>query len=501
MNKDILNKYFSDYTKECVCLHDPTGRIREVGNSVERVLGYTSEEMTDKNIYEFLHEEDRDFFELNVHQPLLSGHHQSMSTDARFRKKHGGFAWLNVDVVATYDSNGVISGIISISRDISDFMAMKAKYEKKETLLSNTGQMAQLGAWEFDVATGKRVWSKETYDIYEVTETTKPTFEEIFTFFPGEAGKVVRAAFDSALNNGIPFDLNVPFQSAKGKKIWVRVMATPKIHLGKVVRVVGVIQNIDKEVNASMVLKSMVRQLTKQNRQLEDFTHILSHNVRGPISSLTTLLSMLEVAETDEERAELMGMLKMSSQSLENLLVELKEVISATHVRGVESQENELTKIIAYSKELLNGDIMQTHATIVEKLDGWQTIFYPRIYLESIVMNMLSNALKYRDDQRDPVITIETENKDGLYVLKFTDNGCGIDLQKHGANMFKLYKTFHPAKPGKGLGLFMTKSQIEAMGGELTVESEPGVGTTFTIIFNKEKPAALNEAILEDVAF
>ena len=264
-------------------------------------------------------------------------------------------------------------------------------------------------------------------------------------------------------------------------------MATPKINLGKVVKLHGLIQNIDKEVNDSLVLKSMVRQLTKQNRQLEDFTHILSHNVRGPISSLTTLLTMLESADSPEEKSEIMDMLKMSSKSLEDLLNELKEVINATHVRGIESQENDLEQVINDAEGLLRGEIVQTKATIVRNLEGWSKIYYPKIYLESIVMNLMSNALKYRSESRLPVITIETILVNGLYTLKFSDNGAGIDLVKHKDNIFKLYKTFHPTKPGKGLGLFMTKSQIEAMGGTLAIESQPNVGTTFTIVFNKEK--------------
>ncbi len=500
MNNELIFKYHEQYTKEFICFHDPTGSFKQVASSVERILGYHPDELTGMNLYNFLHEEDREFFEMNVHMPVINGVSEQMSCDVRFRKKNGGYAWLNMELVSVADESGVITGLISISRNVSEFMEMKERYEKKQSLLSNTGQMAQLGAWDMDVATGARIWSKETYDIFEVSESQKPSSGEIYSYFPGDASKVLKKAMENLANHGVPYDLNLPFVSAKGRKIWVRIMASPKIHLGKVVKVYGIIQNIDKEINASMVLKSMVRQLTKQNRQLEDFTHILSHNVRGPISSLTTLLTMLEAAETEEERIEVQEMLKLSSKSLDDLLNELKEVINATHVRGVESQENDLRQVINYSKELLQGDIVQTHATVVENLHGWDKIVYPKIYLESIVMNLMSNALKYRDDSRDPVITVETAMEDGLYVLRFSDNGCGIDLVKHGANMFKLYKTFHPAKPGKGLGLFMTKSQIESMGGELSIDSEPGVGTTFKIVFNKEKVPDLSEPILAEMS-
>jgi signal transduction histidine kinase len=143
--------------------------------------------------------------------------------------------------------------------------------------------------------------------------------------------------------------------------------------------------------------------------------------------------------------------------------------------------------VVDYCCDLLNGEIKQSGAVIDYRPEGWHIINYPKIYLESIMMNLMSNSLKYRSDTRTPVITITTSLDNGLYTLKFSDNGSGIDLVKHKDNVFKLYKTFHAAKPGKGLGLFMTKSQIETMGGEITVDSVLGEGTTFTIIFNKEK--------------
>ena len=487
MFKEIAENFKSQLTKEFICIYDPIGNFEYVEESVERVLGYSPEKMLNTNIYEYLHVEDKAFFEMIIHLPIINGSQSSLNADLRFLKASGTYAWLSFRIIPLKNEAGIVENIISLSNDVTEFMEMKEQYEKKQSLLLNTGQMAQLGAWELDATNMSRVWSKETYEIYEVSENNKPDYESIFKHFPGEAENILRKATQNALEHGVAFDLNLPFVTEKDNKIWVRVMATPKINLGKVVKLHGLIQNIDKEVNDSLVLKSMVRQLTKQNRQLEDFTHILSHNVRGPISSLTTLLTMLESADSPEEKSEIMDMLKMSSKSLEDLLNELKEVINATHVRGIESQENDLEQVINDAEGLLRGEIVQTKATIVRNLEGWSKIYYPKIYLESIVMNLMSNALKYRSESRLPVITIETILVNGLYTLKFSDNGAGIDLVKHKDNIFKLYKTFHPTKPGKGLGLFMTKSQIEAMGGTLAIESQPNVGTTFTIVFNKEK--------------
>jgi len=499
-NEQEIFDFIKEYTKELICFHDPTGTFEYVFPSVNQILGYMPEELIGKSIYSLIHEEDREFFEMIIHLPLLSGNKKSLNADIRLRKSDNAYIWMNIDIIPLKDDNGLINNMATISRDVTEYTLMKEKYEKKEALLSDTGQMAQLGAWEFDVVNKSMVWSKETFDIFEIKDSRPLPYPDLLKHFPGEASKAIETAHKNAIEHGIPFNLTLPFITLKGRKIWVRAMATPKIHMGKVVKLYGVIQNIDKDVNANLILKSMVKQLTKQNRQLEDFTHILSHNVRGPIASLSTLLNMLEEATTPEERNELMDMLKLSSKSLEDLLQELKEVINATHIRGIESQENDIKSIINYSKELLQGEILQSKAQIVESLDGWQKIFYPKIYLESIIMNFMSNALKYKADDRDPIITIQTLLNDGLYILKFSDNGSGIDLSIHGDNMFKLYKTFHPKKPGKGLGLFMTKSQIEAMGGELGVESELNSGTIFTVVFNKEKTVNIPPNLADELS-
>ena len=474
-----------------ICYHEPTCAFLTVGAPSNRIVGYNPDELAGKNLYDFIHDDDKDFFEMMVHLPILNGERSSLRADFRFKTQDETYIWLNMDVIPHKNDNNVVIGLVTISRNTTESMLAKEKFEKRQALLNNTGQMAQLGAWELELPSKTRVWSKETYDIFEVSEKEKLTFDETMSCFPGEAETTLRTAIDHALNHGIPYDITLPFITKKGRSVWVRTMATPKIHLGKVVKLYGIIQNIDKEVNNNLTLNAMINQLTKQNRQLEDFTHILSHNVRGPISSLTTLLDMFEHATSDDEKRELLDMLKMSSKSLEDLLNELKEVINATHIRGIESQENRITDILNTCTELLAGEIKQSNASISVDLDGWKVINYPKIYLESIMMNLMSNAIKYRSDARNPMINITTRLEHGMYILEFKDNGAGIDMAKHRDNMFKLYKTFNTTKPGKGLGLFMTKSQIEAMGGEINVESAVEVGTTFTIVFNKEKVPTL----------
>ena len=106
-------------------------------------------------------------------------------------------------------------------------------------------------------------------------------------------------------------------------------------------------------------------------------------------------------------------------------------------------------------------------------------------YLDSIILNLMTNAIKYRSQNKKPLIHLASEYRNDFVVLKIKDNGLGIDLKQHGSKLFGLYKTFHGNKDARGVGLFITKNQIEAMGGKVEVESEVEKGTTFKVFLNK----------------
>ena len=103
--------------------------------------------------------------------------------------------------------------------------------------------------------------------------------------------------------------------------------------------------------------------------------------------------------------------------------------------------------------------------------------------MHSIFNNLIRNSIKYRNPDQQPLITIKSTKENGKIILTFKDNGLGIDLNKHGTKVFGLYKRFHTHLKGKGIGLFMVKAQVEALGGQITIASEINKGTEFTIIF------------------
>jgi signal transduction histidine kinase len=129
----------------------------------------------------------------------------------------------------------------------------------------------------------------------------------------------------------------------------------------------------------------------------------------------------------------------------------------------------------------------ETNANVINNVPEYVTINFNPAYLESVLLNFVTNAIRYAHPDRDPIIIFDyTIEKEGYKVLKIKDNGLGIDLDAYGDLLFGMYRTFHKHKDARGIGLHITKNQIEAMNGKVFVESEVGVGTTFKIVFSDE---------------
>lgn len=241
-------------------------------------------------------------------------------------------------------------------------------------------------------------------------------------------------------------------------------------------------QNTKRLLLDKIIQENLMDELTIQNQQLNDFASITSHNLRSPASNITALIATIEDDSPIEEYKTIFEMLRKVAQNLNDSLNQLMEVL---HIKKNKIEKEILSFHQVYSKtiESLQGEILKSGAIIKADFKEVSEIAYSRIYLESIFHNLISNALKYRALERTPEITIRSERKNNIVYLYVIDNGLGIDLTKNGHKIFGMNQIFHNHPEAKGIGLFMTKTQIESMKGKISVASEVNIGTTFTVMF------------------
>lgn len=236
-------------------------------------------------------------------------------------------------------------------------------------------------------------------------------------------------------------------------------------------------------IEAKENLEVLTERLTTQNVQLANFAHITSHNLRSPVSNLNSLLHFYKTAESDEDREMIFDKFETVIHHLSSTLNSLVEALKIKEEANTDLQVISFEEVLGKTMEIVTGQVMETSAKIVSDFSNAPQIEYNSNYLESIFLNLLTNAMKYRDPGRPPQIEFKTNMENGKVVLTVKDNGLGIDLARHGNKLFGLHKTFHRNSEAKGVGLYLTKTQIETMGGTISAESEVGKGTIFTIKF------------------
>ncbi|TAG10602.1 MAG: sensor histidine kinase [Sphingobacteriia bacterium] len=222
--------------------------------------------------------------------------------------------------------------------------------------------------------------------------------------------------------------------------------------------------------------------LEKKVNQLKDFAGIITHDVRGPAHNIFKMLEMYESTDDPDLKKAAMEYLKKVSKDLTSNLNELVQILQIHLEKDIPASNCVFAEIIESVCLQLQDIIDKKQATIHTQFDIAE-IVYPRVYLQSIIYNLVSNSLKYAKKELAPVVYIRTFEDDGILKCSVSDNGLGIDLQKYGHLLFKFQKSFHSGFDSKGIGLYLIKNQIEEQGGSLTCKSEPNNGSIFTVQF------------------
>ncbi|WP_027076054.1 PAS domain-containing sensor histidine kinase [Maribacter antarcticus] len=251
--------------------------------------------------------------------------------------------------------------------------------------------------------------------------------------------------------------------------------------------------DVNKELlsRAELILKQKLQleevnqHLENKNRQLTSFAHIASHDLRAPVGNLLLLKNFYKESTDLEDKAMLFSKVETVIDNLNGTLNELIETVKIQGNKDITHDPIIFDFVFDKTLVILETQILDSKAVVTSNFSEAPNIEYPKLYMESIMLNLLSNSIRYRSPNRIAEIHFCTAVNNNEIMLIAKDNGLGIDLQKHGPKLFGLNNTFHRHPDSKGVGLFMTKTQIEAVGGSITVESEVDKGSTFKIILKK----------------
>jgi len=378
-----------------------------------------------------------------------------------------------------------LRSVTELEAEIEKRRVIEEKLAASEFLLSEAGRIGRVGGWELDVILNKTTWSKMVFDIYGLPYDFAIDENDMMSYFPEPYRQTLKDALNRAYAEGLKWDVELLMINAKKNTIWVRSIGEPLYdEKGALVKLRGVFIDIDQYKSTEMALHKSIGLITQSNQQLKNFTHILSHNIRNHANNISLVTSLVDTESLDAENAELFEKLDNVSKGLNATLDDLSEAIKIKE----NTIQSEIINFDALIKKVLGVIALEltTSNTEVELYLQVSYVNFPPIYLESILLNLISNAIKYKMANKNPHIILKTyKNEQNETVLECRDNGQGIDLDLYGGKIFGLYKTFHQQKDAHGVGLFLVKTQIESQGGRIEVMSSPGNGTVFKLIFSE----------------
>ena len=267
-----------------------------------------------------------------------------------------------------------------------------------------------------------------------------------------------------------------------GEIVWLSWTSIPDDNTGCVFAIAKVVtdkKNLEEQRNV------LFENILTINKELKHFTRITSHDLRSPVNNILSIFDLLDVSKiTDLETLELINLLKSTTQQLHQTLESyindlIKKDGDLKQAKVELNLETEFNQVIKSITSL----IQKSNAKIITDFSAFKIIKFNRVYLDSVLLNLITNTIKYSSPNREPIIHLKTMINDGKQQLLISDNGLGMDLELIKDKIFGLNQTFHNNIDSKGVGLYLVKTQIEAMGGEIEVESELDKGTTFIITF------------------
>ncbi|MEL6810046.1 MAG: PAS domain-containing sensor histidine kinase [Bacteroidota bacterium] len=362
----------------------------------------------------------------------------------------------------------------SISKDESPFNNFYYK---------DVAQLTGAGGWSVNFREKKSFFDPQCRKILNTPKDYRPSIRNGLDFYTDDQKQKAAEAF-MACSLGTPFSIVIKMKTYDGQEFWARAVGRPVYdENNEIYGIQGVFQDINEEKLKEIGLEASVKVIESQNSRLFNFAHIVSHNLRSHASNLHLTLELLKSLNSKEEEEELKHSLYDISESLNDTIDHLNEIVTAQSKSLDEQRVLQFDEVLKTVLHSINRLIEDTGAEIFSDFSEVPEIQYIVSYMESIFLNLITNAIKYRHPDREPVIDICTFTEDGQTCLMIKDNGMGIDLEKHGDRVFNMYQTFHNDKEAVGIGLFITKNQIETLQGSIEIQSEVNVGTTFTIKF------------------
>jgi PAS domain S-box-containing protein len=475
-----LNKLLK-LSVDLICTVNANDQFVKVSEASYAILGYHPNEMCGKSYHDFILPSELMVAEQAVATLITGG----PDTEIQVRYLHKDGRVIPLLWCVNWDAEDQLMYCIARSGRITEQTElMRASLEESHRRYQYVTKATSDAIWDWDIINGTLYWGEGFKLIfgYNQMEGQKDIYSWTKNIHQEDSAFVLNSIDRLCKSNETNWKEEYRYLKANGTYAHVVdrgfVIRDQK---GKAVRMVGAMHDISERKKALLETKQVTSDLFKRNQELHEFGYIVSHGLRAPVANIRGLAMLLQTEKNvPEQLRPYLTNLVHSVSTLDEVVFDLSRILSATN-RSIELQSEvlDLQDIIVTVKADLNEKIAHSD-TQITITGGPFFVTAHKKYIYIIFFKLIANSIKYKQEH-PPIIGIHIEQLNKHVIITYQDNGCGIDLEKYGEDIFRPYKQFHPTIKGKGLGLFLVKSYIEALEGTINIQSKVKQGITYTI--------------------
>ncbi|WP_439504812.1 PAS domain-containing sensor histidine kinase [Sediminibacterium sp.] len=435
---------------------------------------------TDTNVFATwsnrLHPENKERV-LNELNAALKGD-SSYNTIFKIIKPSGEIAHIKAHGKVLYNDAGIPYRMIGMINDITETIQYEERLALSSLILNSTHDAIMSITLDGIITS----WNRGAENILGYT-STEAIGQSIYMLIPPELHEE-ELKITSNIKEKKAIDRYETVRIGKdGSIVSISLTVSPILNeLNQVIGASKIMRDISLQKASEYEKAQIMNDLIQRNKDLEQFAYIVSHNLRAPVANIIGVTNFLKMPDIEpDENLQLINALNQSADALDTVIKDLSLILQ---IRREVNEQKALIKFSEIIKEIqlaIDNLIKLEQVSFILDFSEVDEINSIKSYIYSIFYNLVSNSIKYKKPQTTPIIKIKSELTEKQIILIFSDNGLGIDLKKNREYVFGLYKRFHYHTEGKGMGLFMVKTQVETLGGKISIISQPNKGTEFKI--------------------
>lgn len=271
------------------------------------------------------------------------------------------------------------------------------------------------------------------------------------------------------------------YLTKSGDIIWLSWTSMPVVNEQLIF---AIAKNITHKKILEEERNSLIANFSRLNNDLKKLSYTSTHDLRSPVNNLISIFSLLDVSNIDDpETLEFIKMLELTSENLKEALNDYLDVLIQGDHLNTEIDVIDFNVSLNSVMLSINSLIQNSNTSFTIDFSKLEKVKFNKAYLESLFLNLITNAIKYSKPGTPPAISITSRVNEGVNQLIVADNGLGFDMEIVKDKIFGLHQKFHNHADSRGIGLYLVHNHVTSLGGKIAVESEVNQGTQFIISF------------------